>query len=343
MKRIIYAVFALILVASLLLFYLPGDCSPGQDPEQVLNLYGIDPLTLDPALSGDATSHGYIRQLFSGLLRLDDKLEPAPDIARRWGLSDDGRTYTFYLRDDVFFHDGRKVKAEDFKYSWERALNPDTGSQTAATYLGDIVGAGEVLAGYSQEISGVSVIGDYTLSVTIDEPKSYFLSKLTYVTAFVVDRANVAEGDEWWQRPNGTGPFKLRQWDESSQFVLERNELYYGDLAGVELVVFHLWAGRPMEMYEMGQIDVTGVSFAYIDKVSDKAGAFYQDLVVIPELSFYYIGFNHSKPPFDDAIIRLAFSQAIDKAKLVSLVFKDMVSQPMASCRRVCPVSMKIY
>ena len=141
----------------------------------------------------------------------------------------------------------------------------------------------------------------------------------------MVDRDNVAEGDEWWQRPNGTGPFKLRQWDETSQLVLERNELYYGDLAGVELVVFHLWAGRPMEMYEMGQIDVTGVSFAYIDKVSDKAGAFYQDLVVIPELSFYYIGFNHTKPTFDDAIIRRAFSLAIDKDKLASLVFKDMV------------------
>ena len=325
MKRIIYVVFALVLVASLLIFYLPSGCPTEQAFEQVLNLYGIDPLMLDPAISGEATSHGYIRQLFSGLVRLDAGLEPAPDIAQRWDLSDDSKTYTFHLRNNVFFHDGRKVKAEDFKYSWERALNPDTASQTAAIYLGDIVGASEVLAGYSEEISGVKVIGDYTLSVTIDEPKSYFLFKLTYVTAFVVDRDDVAEGDEWWRQPNGTGPFKLRQWDETSLLMLERNELYYDGLADVELVVFHLWAGRPMEMYEMGQIDISQVDFGYIDKVSDKAGAFYQDLVVIPELSFFYIGFNHSKPPFDDVIIRRAFSQAVDKDKLASLVFKDMV------------------
>ncbi len=325
MKKLLFLLLAIILSTSLLVFYLPRGCSPPGAPEQVLNLYSIDPLTLDPAVSGESTSQGYIRQLFSGLVRLDAELEPAPDIARDWDISDDGRTYTFYLRNDVFFHDGRQVKAEDIEYSWERALNPATGSQTAATYLGDIVGAGEVLAGYSEEISGLKVIGDYTLSVTIDEPKSYFLSKLTYVTTFVVDRDIVDEGDKWWRLPTGTVPFKLRQWDENSLLVLERNELYYDDLADVDLVVFHLWAGMPMNMYEMGQIDVTGVSFAYIDKVSDKAGDFYQDLAVVPELSFYYIGFNHSKPPFDDAIIRRAFSQAVDKDKLASLVFKDMV------------------
>ncbi len=325
MKKLLFLLLAIILSTSLLVFYLPRGCSSGQASEQVLNLYSIDPLTLDPAVSGEATSHGYIRQLFSGLVRLDAELEPAPDIAWRWEVSDDGRTYTFHLRVNVFFHDGRRVKAGDIKYSWERALNPDTGSQTAAIYLGDIVGASEVLAGYSEEISGLKVIGDYTLEVTIDEPKSYFLSKLTYVTTFVVDRDNVAEGDKWWRLPNGTGPFKLRQWDENSLLVLERNEFYYDDLVDVDLVVFHLWAGMPMNMYETGQIDVTGVSFAYIDKVSDKAGDFYQDLVVIPELSFYYIGFNYSKPPFDDAIIRRAFSQAVNKDKLASLVFKDMM------------------
>ncbi len=324
-KKIIFTVFSLVLVASLLVFYLPSGCRLDQAEEQVLNLYGIDPLILDPAVSGEAISLRYVRQLFSGLVRLDAELEPVPDITQRWEVSDDGRTYTFHLRNNVFFHDGRKVKAEDFKYSWERALSQDTASQTAATHLGDIVGASEVLAGENEEISGIKVIGDYTLSVTIDEPKSYFLSKLTHVTAFVVDRDNVAAGDEWWRQPNGTGPFKLRQWFENSQLVLERNEIYYGSLAEIDLVAFYLWAGRPMELYETRQIDVASVSFTYVDKASDKSGAFYQDLVVVPELSLYYIGFNHSKPPFDDAIIRRAFSQAIDKDKLASLVFKDMM------------------
>ncbi|MFC2071913.1 peptide ABC transporter substrate-binding protein [Chloroflexota bacterium] len=331
MKRITYIVLSIVLASSLLIV----GCQPAAEEEtpfpiiegKVLNLYGIDPLTLDPAISGEMTSHQYIMQLFGGLVRLDDNLEPAPDIAREWRVSDDGRTYTFFLQKDVRFHDGREVKAEDFKYSWQRASDPAAGSLTAATYLGDIVGVREVLAGESREISGVRVINDYTLQVTIDAPKSYFLSKLTYPTAFIVDRANVESGSEWWRSPNGTGPFKLREWDENSRFVLERNELYYGKLAEVDFVVLHLWGGVPMNMYETSEIDVAGVSLSYIDRVTDKAGPFYRELVIVPELSFDYIGFNTTKPPFDDVNIRRAFSQSIDKDKLVSLVFRDMVQR----------------
>ena len=331
MKRILYIFLLVVLVCSLLVLYLPIGCQPAPEvevtptEENTLNLYGIDPWTLDPAVSGEMTSHEYIMQLFSGLVCLDDNLEPAPDIAQEWQVSDDGRTYTFYLRHDVKFHNDREVKAEDFKYSWEHACNPDTRSLTADTYLGDIVGVREVLAGKTKEISGVRVIGDYTLEVTIDAPKSYFLSKLTYPTAFVVDRANVESGGEWWRQPNGTGPFKLRQWDENSLLVLEKNDLYYGKLAKANFVTFQLWGGVPMNMYETGKIDVTSIYIDYIDKVTDKAGPFYEELQVVPELSFHYIGFNFSQPPFDDVNIRRAFSQAIDKDKLASLVFKDMV------------------
>ena len=326
MKRILYILISVVLLCSLLVVGCQlGQKAPAAEGE--LNLYGIDPITLDPAVSGEMTSHEYIMQIFGGLVRLDGNLEPAPDIARRWQVSDDGRTYTFYLRQDVRFHNGREVKAEDFKYSLERASDPDTGSLTAATYLGDIVGVKEVLAGEAEEISGVRVIDDYTLQVTIDASKSYFLSKLTYPTAFVVDRANVESDREWWQQPNGTGPFKLKEWEEENLLVLEKNELYYGELAKVNSVAFQLWGGVPMNMYETGEIDVTGVSLSYIDKVTDKAGPFYQELQVIPELSFGYIGFNTTRPPFDDANLRRAFSQAIDKDKLVSLVFKDMVQR----------------
>ena len=345
MKRIIYILLSALLLASLLLAGCQCQAEPGPAPTPgpgpaptpgpvpvpgeggALNLYGIDPLTLDPAVSGEMTSHEYIAQIFSGLVRLDDELKPAPDIARSWEISDDGRTYTFKLRDDVRFHDGREVKAGDVKYSFDRACDPATRSRTAATYLGDIVGVEEVLAGKATEISGVRVIDDYTLEVTIDAPKSYFLSKLTYSTGLVVDRANVESGGEWWHSPNGTGPFKLGQWDENSLLVLERNELYYGEMAEVDSVVFWLWGGVPMNMYETGQIDVSSVYIDYIDKVTDTVGPFYRDLAVVPELSFYYIGFNCTKPPFDDINIRRAFSQAVDKDKLVSLVFRDMAKR----------------
>ncbi len=328
-KRLLYSVLSLLLLTSLLVSgCLPGGLTPSTTPPAgggVLNLYGIDPYTLDPAVSGEMSSQQYIVQIFSGLVRLDDNLEPAPDIAERWEISNDGRTYTFYLRHGVKFQDGRLMKAEDVKFSWEHAADPATGSLTAATYLGDIVGVKEVLAGNTKEISGVKIIDEYTLQVTIDAPKSYFLSKLTYPTAFVVDKDNVRAGGEWWRSPNGTGPFKLKEWTEGSQLVLERNNLYYGKVASVDSVVFHLLAGFPMDLYETGQIDVAGVSLDYIDRVTDQSGPFYRELAIVPELSFSYIGFNTTKLPFDDVNIRRAFSMAIDKDKLVSLVFRDMV------------------
>ncbi|MFC1873458.1 ABC transporter substrate-binding protein [Chloroflexota bacterium] len=319
MKKTIHILLSVILVCSL---FMAG-CIPQE--EQVLNLYGIDPWTLDPAVATEMTSHQYITQIFSGLVCLDENLEPAPDIARKWEVSNGGMTYTFYLRKDARFQDGREITAEDVKYSWERACNPTTSSQTAATYLGDIVGVEVVLVGESEEISGLKILDDRTLEVTIDTPKSYFLSKLTYSTALVVDKNNVASGEDWWRQPNGSGPFKLQQWQENNLFVLERNELYYGEQAKVSAVLFRLWGGVPMNMYETGSIDVTSVSTSYIDRVTDPSGPFYQQLTVAPELSFYYIDFNYSEPPFDDVNIRRAFCKVIDKDKITSLMFRNML------------------
>ena len=320
MKKILSVLLLVLALGSLLL----GGCrAPSAASE--LNLSGIDPITLDPAVSAEMLSHGYILQIFGGLLRLDDNLMPAPDIAQRWEISDDGRTYTFYLRPDVQFHDGGAVTAADFKYSLERAALPATGSLTASTYLGDIVGVADVLAGRTTAISGLKVIDEFTLQITIDAPKSYFLSKLTYPTTFVVDADNVRSGGQWWRQPNGTGPFKLREWEVENQLVLEKNEQYYDEPARLDSVVFQLWRGLPMNMYETGEIDAAGVSMLYIDKVTDESGPFYRELQVTPELSFNYLGFNHSRPPFDDVNVRRAFNQALDKEKLASLVFRDMM------------------
>jgi oligopeptide transport system substrate-binding protein len=249
------------------------------------------------------------------------------DIAEHWVISQDRRTYTFYLRKNVVFQDRRKVTAADFKYSWERACDPATRSRVAGTYLGDIIGAKDVLEGRAREISGVRVVNDRTLEVTIDAPKVYFLSKLTYPTAFVVDRANVAKGREWWRQPNGTGPFKLKEWQENNLLVLERNERYYGEMAKVERVEFLLWSGVPMNMYETGEIDVAGVYVFYIDRVTDTAGPFYKELQITPELSFSWIGFNTTRPPFDDVNVRQAFTQALDKDRIISLTFRNLVQR----------------
>jgi oligopeptide transport system substrate-binding protein len=316
-----------VLLATLLALSLLAGCTAPTAQESTLNLSGDDPLTLDPALSADAASHDYIVQIFSGLVRLDDNLQPARDIAQSWDISPDGTTYTFHLRKDVKFQDGRQVKADDFKFSWERACDPAISSTTALTYLGDIVGVKDMLAGRANSISGIRVIDDYTLQVTIDSPGSYFLSKMTYPTAFVVDRNNVKPGKDWWLTPNGTGPFKLKQYSKQQQLVLDRNDLYYGDKARVKSVVFSILQGNPMDLYETGKIDVVGVSLPYIERASDQSGPFAGQLVHTPELSIAYLGFNTAEPPFDDVNIRLAFSYAVDKDTLASVAFKNMVQR----------------
>ncbi len=292
-----------------------------------LKLSGTDPTTLDPALSSDSNSAGYVIQIFSGLLRLGDNLEPAPDIAESWDISDDGCTFTFHLRENAVFQDGQNVTAGDFKYSWERACNPSTGSNTAGTYLIDIVGVGEMLAGQANEISGVKVIDDHTLQVTIDAPKTYFLAKMAYPTAMVVDKNNVATGPNWWRQPNGTGPFKLKEWQQSSLLVLERNNSYYGEVASLEFVEFQMYTGDDMSLYETGEIDVASVYTTTIDRVTDPAGPFHDEYHVYPQLSFSWLGFNTNEQPFDDLNVRKAFSMAIDKDKIINLGIRDLVQR----------------
>jgi len=288
-----------------------------------LNLYGIDPHTLDPALSGDATSHEFITQIFSGLVKLDENLEVTGDIAREWNIAPDGVTYTFFLREDVYFHNGKHLSAHDFKASWERACDPATGSQTASIYLGDIKGVAEKINGQAYEIGGLRVLDNYILEVTLDEPGNSFLYKLAYPTAFVVD-TDTATGTGWWHSGiNATGPFKLKEWQPGRRLELERYDNFYGQVAGLERVVFHLWAGVVMDLYETGEIDVAEVGLAYIEKARDERNIFYTQLIENPALSIMYIGFNVGAEPFDDPLVRQAFARAIDKEKIVDLVFKS--------------------
>ncbi|MBM3166993.1 MAG: peptide ABC transporter substrate-binding protein [Chloroflexi bacterium] len=313
--------------------------SPPAGESGVLNLWDTGPYTMDPAISSELTSHTYVMQVFSGLVRLDEHLKPAPDIAESWDRSPDGKTYTFHLRPDARFHDGTKVTAYDFKYSWDRACNPRTGSQTASSYLLDIVGVKDVLEGKAKEISGVRVINDRTLEVTIDAPKAYFLAKLAYPTAFVVQKANVETGREWWRKPNGTGPFKITEWREGQLLVMEPNGYHWQAPAKISKVAFHLLAGMPMSMYEMGEIDVAPVYEHFADKVTDKNGPFYKELAIFPELSLFYAGFNTTKPPFDDANIRKAFCHAVNKERIIKLILKGM----SIKANGILPVGMPGY
>ena len=125
-----------------------------------------DPPTLDPHLATDNISGGLVNEIFGGLVTLNLDLNVVPDLAESIQTSDDGLVYTFNLRDNAVFHNGKKVTAQDVKWSLERATDPLTESPVADTYLSDIIGVPEKLSGDAPEISGVRVIDDRTIEIT---------------------------------------------------------------------------------------------------------------------------------------------------------------------------------
>ncbi len=293
------------------------------DRDQSIVLAGGQPRTLDPALTHGGPS-GPLGSVFSGLVTLDPDLQIQPELASSWDLSDDGTVYTFHLRPDAEFHDGRPITAEDIIFSWERAADPQTNSDTAATYLGDIIGVEEMLSGQADHISGLQAIDVQTLRVQIDEPKVYFLSKLNYPVTYVVDRENVTQPD-WEKNPNGTGPFILQEWVDDEVLILARNERYYREPADVQNVVYLMGAGIPLSMYETDEIDLVGVGGSTLDRVQDPNNPLFPELRIGVDMCTTYVGFNNQESPFDNPLVRQAFSYAIEREKLIEGLFKDNV------------------
>ncbi len=295
-------------------------------PGGTLRIAGSEPVTLDPALVEDIYSAEYVTKIFSGLVTLDENMEVVPDLAERWETSSDGTVYTFYLRKDARFHDGKPVTAEDVKYSLERACDPATGSHTAGIYLDDIVGVRERLEGRASEIRGVEILDDHTIRITIDAPKAYFLAKLTYPVAFVVDKENVESGPDWTSKPNGTGPFKLKSYDEKG-ITLEAFADFYGGKPFLDQVEFIFPEGSPFVMYQTGELDVTSVGVANIEQVLDPKNPLSKELMKVPSLDLMYVAFNVEKEPFDDPDVRRAFACATDRKSIINSLLKGMVNE----------------
>jgi len=286
-----------------------------------------DPPTLDPHITTDSTSAVIVNEVFGGLVTINPEIEIVPDLAEDWDISPDGKVFTFRLRQDAKFHDGRLVVAEDFRWSLERAADPLTESPVADLYLADILGVADKLSGKAQSIRGLRVIDDHTLELTIDAPKSYFLAKMTYPTGFVVDRQNV-EGNknDWVFEPNGTGPFRLERYEIGETIILGRNELYHLGPPFLDSVEFILSGGDPMLMYENDEIHLTGLGLADLERVQDPDNPLRAELATAPpSFSVSFIGLNVNEPPFDDPKFRLALNYAVNKKEIATSALSDLV------------------
>ena len=293
----------------------------------LVRLYA-DPPTIDPHLVSDATSSVITNEVFGGLVTLSLDYQPVLDLAESCSVSDDGLVYTFVLRENASFQDGSPVTAQDVKWSIERAADPDTLSTTAETYLGDIVGVAEKLTGEASEVSGVRVIDDRTIEFTLDAPKAYFLAKLSYPTAYVLDQEQVTEDGSWLDQPNGTGPFRLAQYDIGELLILERNEHYHLGPPHIDSVHMILSGGTAMIMYENDEIHLTGVGTDDLPRLLDPDDPLHPELKrSAQDFSVFYIGLNVSEPPFDDPKVRQAMNYAIDLQGIAENVLDNRVSQ----------------
>jgi peptide/nickel transport system substrate-binding protein/oligopeptide transport system substrate-binding protein len=288
------------------------------------------PETLDPALIRDAGSSFMARQIFRGLVSLNDEMEVVPDIAERIETTDDGHQFTFHLRTNAVFHDGSPIDAQAVKASFERATDPaladgDGFSLSAAIYLIDIEGVEDRLAGDASEIDGLRIVDDLTLEVTLTRPVANFLYKLAGTVAQIVDVESI-DGDDWWLEPNGSGPFIVDDLSDDALVLTGFDDFFNGapPLDEVRLL-FGAASAEPLNLYEANRVDVTEVPFYAIDRVLSEAEPLNADLITVDQLSSTYFLINPNLEPFDDPDIRQAVMLAFEREKISSVMLDGKV------------------
>ncbi|HCO74655.1 peptide ABC transporter substrate-binding protein [Clostridium sulfidigenes] len=304
----------------------------------VYNL-GADPKTIDPQLNSAVDGSTIIHNAFEGLMREDENSKIVPGTAEKYEVSDDGTVYTFHIRKDAKWSDGKPVVAGDFEYAWKRALNPKVAAEYAyqlfyikngAAYYNQEKVGGKVA---TAEDVGVKVIDDNTLEVTLEAPVPYFLSLAAFPTYFPV-RKDIIEGNEekWTLKPDtyiSNGPFKMSEWKEKESITFVKNENYW-DAKNVKLETLEVKLIDDqityLNAFKSGEIDVIeSPPQAEIPTLLDEGTA-----KIYPYLGTYFYVINVSDkakdvdPKAAEALsnpkFRKALSLAIDRQLIVDKV-----------------------
>jgi oligopeptide transport system substrate-binding protein len=283
---------------------------------------GADPPTLDPAQASDTTSSAVLRQIFDGLLELDEHLVPQPALAERYTISPDGRVYTFHLRRGVKFQNGREVTAADVKYSFERAARGKR-----PWVFEKIVGAQALVRGRAKEIAGIRVVDPFTVEVRLEKPFAPFLHLMAYDAAAVVPRDEVEKrGASFASHPVGTGAFRFVSWRRDDQVVLERFPDHFRGPAYLDRVVFRVIPAEITRFNEFraGELDVSDIPTGQCQAAKRDRGLG-PSVAVWPTLGTHGVRFNVERPPFDDVRLRRAIAHAIDPTIIVERLLEGCV------------------
>lgn len=338
------AIGILLLLLMLSLFSCGGKKNDNSDKKifHYNELGGIS--SLDPAATRNTENIWAVNQLFNGLVQMDDKLNIEPSIAKSWDISEDGRIYTFHLRNDVLFHDhelfkngkGRKVTAPDFVYSFNRLYNPKVSS--AMSLLENIDKA---------QKGGFEAKDDTTFAIYLKENFSPFLGILTMKYFSVVPQEIVEHyGEDFRKNPVGTGPFSFKMWQEGTQINMLKNPNYFEkDASNKPLpyldaisISFIKDKETSFMQFMKGDLDmVSGMEAFNPNEVLDDKGKlkpFYKtkySLQTQPCLRTDYLGFliddkvNSTKnSPTTNRAVRRAINYAIDREKLIKHFHKNL-------------------
>ncbi|MCL5290218.1 MAG: peptide ABC transporter substrate-binding protein [Bacillota bacterium] len=324
-RKAVYAV-----ISSLLLISLIVGCSEksklstSQEKEQIIK-YNLcaEPKTLDPAKANGMPEATVMLQLFDGLTRYDDKQQIQPALAEKWQISEDGLTYTFTLR-EAKWSNGEPIKAQDFVYSWLRALAPETASDYAYQ-LYYIKGAEEYNSGNGEkEGVGVKALDDKTLQVVLRAPAPQFLGLTAFQTYYPVYQKNVEQNEKWFTDAElyiSSGPFKLISWEHNQKITLEKNPNYW-DAKNVKLQKLEIYLIESLQtgftMFQGNQLDMQNE--VAVEELKSLQGS--KELQIVPDTSVDYYQFNLSRKPFDDARVRKALAMAVDRDQLVKNVLQ---------------------
>lgn len=304
--------------------------SPAQtSPITIRGRLYSNPQTLDPALATDSTSINVVGQLFVGLTSWDDHTGAVlPELATGWEISADRTVYTFTLRTDAFWSDGRPITAYDVEYGVLRSLNPLLGgSYGYILYI--IEGATEYNWGDDPDPShvGVEAIDLDTVRFRLAEPATYFPAIVSMWCAFPQPQWAIETWGTSWTDPGHivtSGPYLLDEWVPDDYITLVKNPVFYG-ADGVQIEQLELpiitSSSEAFQMYQDGQLDTTAISVNELEEVSSDP-VLSQELHVASYPCNYYYGFVTPKPPVDDPLVRQALSASIDRSGLISDVLQ---------------------
>ena len=325
-----------------------------------INLIRGMPGKLDPVQMTSKTEDDIAANIFDKLIDNNEKLELEPEIANRWEISEDGKTYTFYLRNDVRFHDnaafpngqGRVVTAQDVKYTFERVCDPKAFSAGYWIFQDIVEGANAFFDGRAKdvnkapkEVTGFKVLNDTTFQCILTAPYSAFLQHLTTSFGYIVPKEAIEKyGKDIFRNPVGTGPFMLDQWAEDQHITLKKNPKYWQKdedgnqlplLDGVKYL-FIKDDKTVMANFERGQLDenITIPSEAIRNfltekkELTDKYKDKYQLQRAVAMNSHFFDFQTMPGRVFSNVNLRRAISFAINRGQIVKHILKDAPAGP---------------